>query len=94
VRLNVDLDVTLTVIANGCYRWLAHQLKGFARAKPKQLYRKFVETSGLVEVISNRRLLVTFDRRSHNPILRETGLDRNCPPIPWLNNYRLVFDYR
>jgi hypothetical protein len=23
VRLNVDLDTTLTVIANGCYRWLA-----------------------------------------------------------------------
>ena len=23
VRLNVDLDVTLTVIAHGCYRWLA-----------------------------------------------------------------------
>jgi hypothetical protein len=38
VRLNVDLDVTLTVIANGCYRWLAHQLKGFEQAKPKQLY--------------------------------------------------------
>ena len=23
VRLNVDLDVALTVIAHGCYRWLA-----------------------------------------------------------------------
>ena len=46
VRLNVDLDVTLTVIANGCYRWLARQLKGFDTAKPKQLYRKFIETGG------------------------------------------------
>ena len=35
VRLNVDLDVTLTVIANGCYRWLARQLKGFEQAKPE-----------------------------------------------------------
>jgi len=35
VRLNVDLDLTLTVIANGCYRWLASRLKGFERAKPK-----------------------------------------------------------
>ena len=33
VRLNVDLDVTLTVIANGCYRWLASRLKGFEKAK-------------------------------------------------------------
>src|SRR5262249_39609370 len=47
VRLNVDLDVTLTVIANGCYRWLASRLKGFDKAKPKQLYRKFVETGGV-----------------------------------------------
>jgi hypothetical protein len=94
VRLNVDLDVTLTVIANGCYRWLARQLKGFEQAKPKQLYRKFIETGGLVEVRPNRQLLVTFDRRSHNPILREAALDRNCPPIPWLKGYRVEFGYR
>lgn len=94
VRLNVDLDVTLTVIANGCYHWLARQLKGFEKAKPKQLFRKFVETGGQIEVASNRRLLITFDRRSHNPILCEAGLDRGCPAIPWLNNYTVEFNYR
>ncbi len=94
VRLNVDMDVTLTVIANGCYRWLARQLKGFEKAKPKQLYRKFVETAGRIEVASNRRLLITFDRRSHNPILREAALDQDSPPIPWLNNHRIEFRYR
>jgi hypothetical protein len=93
VRLNVDLDVTMTVIANGCYRWLARQLKGFDTAKPKLLYRKFIETGGQIEVASNRRLLVTFDRRSHNPILREAALDRDCPAIPWLKNYRIEFNY-
>lgn len=79
VRLNVDLDVTLTVIANGGYRWLARQLKGFDNAKPKLLYRKFVGTGGQIEVEPNRRLLVTFDRRSHNLILREAALDLDCP---------------
>jgi hypothetical protein len=93
VRLNVDLDVVLTVIANGCYRWLASQLKGFEQAKPKQLYRKFIETGGLVEVVPGRRLLVTFDRRSHNPILREAALDKDSPAIPWLKGYRVVFGY-
>jgi hypothetical protein len=44
VRLNVDGDVALTVLAHGCYRWLATRLHGFDKAKPKQLYRKFVET--------------------------------------------------
>lgn len=93
VRLNVDLDVTLTVIANGCYRWLASRLKGFEKAKPKQLWRKFVETGGMIEVLPNRHLRITFDRRSHNPILREAALDQDCPTIAWLKRYRIEFDY-
>lgn len=93
VRLNVDLDVTLTVIANGCYRWLASKLKGFETAKPKQLSRKFTETSGTIEVWPNRRLRVTFDRRSHNPVLREAALDHNSRAITWLKQYQIEFDY-
>lgn len=93
VRLNVDLDVTLTVIANGCYRWLAQRLKGFERAKPKQLYRKFVETGGQIEVAPHRQLLVTFDRRCHNPIVREAALDANSRCIPWLKNFRVAFAF-
>lgn len=92
VRLNVDLDVALTVLAHGCYRWLAMRLRGFERVKPKQLYRRFVETSGLVAVEANR-IVVRFDKRSHNPILREAALDRNCPGIPWLRNRPIVFEY-
>lgn len=94
VRLNVDLDVTLTVIANGCYRWLAKRLKGFEKAKPKQLSRKFVETAGTIEVEPNRRLRVTFDRRSHNPILREAALDKDSRTIAWWKRHRIDFDYR
>jgi hypothetical protein len=76
VRLNVDLDTTLTVLANGCYRWLAKQLRGFETAAPKQLFRKFVETSGTIE-IERDRIVVCFDKRSHNPILREAALDQS-----------------
>jgi hypothetical protein len=94
VRLNVDLDVTLTVIANSCYRWLASRLKGFDGAKPKQLSRKFVETGGVIEVRPGKLLRVTFDRRCHNPILREAALDKDAPPIPWLDNYKIEFEYR
>ena len=92
VRLNVDLDVALTVLANGCYRWLAHQLHGFDKSAPKQVYRKFVETGGRVEIRSDQ-ILVRFDKRSHNPILREAELDKGCPPIPWLGNRPVAFAY-
>ena len=82
VRLNVDLDVTLTVIAQGCYRWLATRLPGYDKSKPKQAYQRFVATGGVME-IQDDRLLVRFDTRAHNPILREAALDRDCPPVPW-----------
>src|SRR5262249_52687926 len=92
VRLNVDLDVALTVVANGCYRWLANQLHGFTKAKPKQLFRRFVETAGTVEVQAER-IVVHLEKRCHNPILREAALDRECPGIPWLGNLPVVFEY-
>ena len=40
VRLNVDLDVALTVIAHGCYPWLATRLPGYEKVKPKQAYQR------------------------------------------------------
>jgi hypothetical protein len=92
VRLNVDLDCALTVLANGCYRWLGKQLKGYEKAQPKQLYRAFVETGGVVEV-GPERVTVTLDRRSHNPILRAAGLDRDAVPVPWLRNLPVYFTY-
>lgn len=92
VRLNVDLDAALTVLANGCYRWLGKQLKGFDKVAPKQLYRRFIETGGVVEVESDR-VVVHLDRRSHNPILREAALDREAPAIPWWQGRHIHFVY-
>jgi hypothetical protein len=90
VRLNVDLDATLTVLANGCYRWLGKQLRGYEKAAPKQLYRLFVATQGFV-TISDSELIVHFERRSHNPVLREAALDQDQVPIPWLGGRRIRF---
>ncbi len=59
----------------------------------KQLYRRFVETAGTV-TIQNDQLIVAFDRRSHNPILREAALDRGSVPIPWLGHRKIEFAYR
>src|SRR3954452_12277113 len=92
VRLNVDLDTTMTVLPNGCYRWLAKQLRGFDTAAPKQLYRKCVETGGVVE-IQSERIVVHFDKRCHTPILREAALAQPRQAIPWLRNLPVLFQY-
>jgi hypothetical protein len=88
----VDWDVALTVLANGCYRWLAARLPGYEKAAPKQLYRRFVETGGVVEVGTDQ-LVVHFDKRCHNPLLREAAFDHDCPPISGIGNLPLVFRY-
>ncbi len=92
VPLNADLDAALTVLANGCYRWLASELDGFAEAKPKRLCRKIIETGGTVRVTRDQ-IHVHFQRRSHNPILRQAGLDAKAGAIPWAGGRTLRFTY-
>ena len=92
VPLNADLDAALTVLANGCYRWLASELHGFSEAKPKRLCRKIIETGGTVR-ITEECIHVHFQKRAHNPILRQAGLDAKAAAIPWAGGKTLCFTY-
>jgi transposase len=92
VRLNVTTDVVMTVIAHGCYRWLKQQLKGCEKMEPKQLYRKFIETSGQLTVHGDE-LIVAFDRRAHNPLLAQALRNQDSLPIPWLQGKHLRFHF-
>jgi transposase len=86
VRLNVDFDLTLTVLADLLYRSLAERLKGFARAGPARLFRKFVDTPGVIEITAEG-VVVRLSKRAHNPLLKEAGLTKPTRPVPWLGNH-------
>ena len=78
VRLNVDFDLTLTVLADLLYRRLGERLKGFARAGPSKLYRKFVDTPGAIQITALPisgciRASRAIPRWNHHP---------TCEPIP------------
>ena len=83
VRLNVDFDLTLTVVADLLYRVLAERLKGFARASPYKVFRKFVDTPGSIR-IEAEEIVVRLSKRSHNPLLKEAGLTKRTSAVPWL----------
>jgi transposase len=85
VRLNVDFDLTLTVVADLLYRRLAERLKGFAQASPYKVYRKFVDTPGSVS-IQAEEIVVRLSKRAHNPLLKEAGLTQRSNAVPWLAN--------
>jgi transposase len=83
VRLNVDFDLTLTVLADLLYRKLAERLKGFSRTGPSKLFRKFVDASGDIEIME-KGVIVRLSKRAHNPLLKEAGLTEPSRPVPWL----------
>jgi hypothetical protein len=93
VALNVDFDVLLTVIASGIYRRLAGALRGYERARARQIFRRFLDTTARV-AISKRQDLVTvrLPRRAHNPILLDAGLIGTTTPIPWWNGCSLKIE--
>jgi transposase len=84
VRLNVDFDLTLTVLADLLYRNLANWLKGFEQAGPSRLFRKIVDTPGTIEITA-RGIVVRLNKRAHNPLLKEAGLMRPTRAVPWLS---------
>ena len=50
------------------------------------------DPSGFIKVTPDE-LIVCFERRSHNPILREAALDRDRAAIPWLGGRRIRFAF-
>jgi hypothetical protein len=82
IAMKVDFDVTLTVIATGLYRLLAGHLHGFAHAKARQVFRRFLDTPAHVDVAPDK-VRVRLPRRAHNPLLLESGLLARPVPIPW-----------
>jgi hypothetical protein len=52
----------------------------------------FVETGVRVQVRPDC-ILVSFERRSHNPVLREAALDREAKPVTWLRNRLVKFEF-
>ena len=73
-------DVTLTVAADLLYRELGRRLKGFEKASPYKLFRKFVDTTGSVE-IEEDKVIVRLVKRAHNPLLKEAAKTYNIPIV-------------
>jgi transposase len=90
VRLKADFDLTLTMVAALLYHQLASRLKGFSHATPYNLYRKFVNIAGHLR-IESREVVVYFEKRSHNPVLKAGGFEKPSSPVPWLNRRTVRF---
>ena len=91
VALNVSFDVLLTTMATGLYRLLALKLRGFERAQPRQIWRRFLKSPAQVRMTATE-VVVELPRRAHNPILIASGLLDERTTVPWWNNRQLRFE--
>jgi len=88
VRIKVDLDVVLSVIGSGCYRWLASQLKGFKDATARTIWKEFIDRPGGI-LVTDDEVVVRIRRFRRAPTLLESMVSRNPTPVPWLGNRRI-----
>jgi transposase len=91
VALKVDLDVLMTLLANALYRHIAKNLKGFETAKPKKIFRKFLNTPARVSVTEDT-VTVRLRKHAHHPILLASGLLDTTPAVPWWQGRRLKIE--
>jgi hypothetical protein len=89
VAMKVNCDLQLTLMASSLYRLLAVRVgNGYESAKSRHLFRDFIDASAGV-TITEGEVVVTFQKRAHNPLLVAAGFDKTDGVVPWLGNKRL-----
>jgi hypothetical protein len=94
VGLKVDFDLQITLIASTLYRLLAEKVgAGYDHAQAKKLFRNLLDVSATV-AIESERVIVTLDKRAHNPFLVKSRLADTPTPMPWFGNKALHLQFR
>ena len=93
VGLKVDFDLQLTLMAGSLYRLMAQKIgREYERSQPKKMFRNLLDLSARVDVETSR-IVVTIDKRAHNPYLVASGIADQPTPMPWLDNRQLVLQF-
>ena len=80
-------------MASSLYRLLGARLgNGYERAKSRHIFRDCIDATAFIE-IDEKGIVVSFQKRAHNPLLLEAGFDKTNIRIPWLGNRRLTFAF-
>lgn len=89
VPMRTDCDLQLTLMASSLYRLLGTQVgNGYKTARSQHIFRDFIDATATVQ-ITEREIVVRFQKRAHNPQLLASGFGDTNLPIPWLGGRRL-----
>ena len=89
VAMKVNCDLILTLMASSLYRLLGSRIgNGYQVAKSRHIFRDIVEATALVS-ITEKEILVKFQKRAHNPLLLAAGFAETDVRVPWLGGKHL-----
>jgi hypothetical protein len=89
VALHITCDLQLTLMASSLYRLLGRRIgQGYEVAKSRHLFRDFIDATATIR-LTEREVVVRFQKRAHNPLLRAAGFGATDVAIPWLGKKRL-----
>jgi len=93
VGMKVDFDMQLTLMASSLYRMMAQRIgREYRHSTAKTVFRNLLDLSGKVE-INAASVVVTLDKRAHNPYLVASGITNQSTPMPWFGNKKLILQF-
>jgi hypothetical protein len=93
VGMKVDFDMQLTLMASSLYRLMALRIgREYRHAQAKRIFRNLLNVSGKVEIGSSS-VVVTLDKRAHNPFLVASNLTEKATSMPWFGNKKLIIRF-
>jgi transposase-like protein len=89
VGLRVDFDLQLTLMASSLYRLMAERLGGtYRHAEARTIFNNVLNVGASVQVTENE-VIVTLDKRAHNPFLVASQLADHPISMPWFGHKQL-----
>jgi hypothetical protein len=93
VGMKVDFDMQLTLVASSLYRMMAQRIgREYTHSQAKTVFRNLLDLSGKVEV-TTESVVVSLDKRAHNPYLVASGLTDKPTLMPWFGNKKLIIQF-
>ena len=93
IGLKIDFDLQITLMAASLYRLMAGRIgREYERTQAKKIFRNLLDVSATV-VINSDQVLVTLDKRAHNPYLVASELADTPTSMPWFGNKQLIIRF-
>jgi hypothetical protein len=93
IGMKVDFDLQITLMASALYRLLANRIgREYQQATAKKIFRNLLDVSATVAV-QEHDVVVTLDKRAHNPYLIASQIADEPTPMPWFGGKRLAIRF-